>query len=111
MPPDPLKNADAVFDGHVFEIKQTTPNNMVRNINKAAQQARRVVVRLTTGGKNQNYRIRERATAAKRDNRLDELIVIFPDGEVEKILKNTSLRRGSLGWPCPQAGLAVQRLP
>lgn len=84
LPPDPRKNADAIFDGHVFEIKQTVPNNMVRTINKAAQQARSVVVQLTVEGPNQRYRIRQRAEAAKRDNRLDELIVIFSDGNVER---------------------------
>lgn len=84
LPPDSLKNADAIFDGHVYEIKTTIPNNMVRNINKAAQQARRVVIRLGKILPNQEMRVRERARAAKIENKLDEVIVIFPDETVER---------------------------
>ena len=84
LPPDPRKNADAIFDGHVFEIKQTIPNNMVRNINKAAQQARRVVIRLEKIGERQLPTIERRALNAKTANNLEELIVIFPDGDVKR---------------------------
>lgn len=42
------------------------------------------VVRLGKILPNQEMRVRERARAAKIENKLDEIIVIFPDGDVRR---------------------------
>lgn len=84
LPPDPRKNADAILDGHVYEFKTTIAKNMINNINKAARQARRVVIRLTSLGTQKEHTTRYNIRQAIIDNDLKEVVLIWPDGTVER---------------------------
>ena len=78
LPPDIKKNADAIIDGHVYEIKVPKNKQVVHNINKALDQARRVIVKVTdTPLTNAKYRL---AGVIKE---YDEIIIIQPDGSIE----------------------------
>ena len=78
LPPDINKNADAIIDGHVYEIKVPKNKQVVHNINKALNQARRVIVKVTdTPLTNAKYRL---AGVIKE---YDEIIIIQPDGSIE----------------------------
>lgn len=85
LPPDPMKNADALLDGHVWEIKTTVPKNIVHNINKAASQSRRVVIRLTEMGSATKHGVIRKVDTSVDWSNIDEINIIFPDETVENV--------------------------
>ncbi len=78
LPPDIKKNADAVIDGNVYEIKVCGNKKFVKNLNHALEQARRSVIQITdTPLTNAKYRL-ENVT-----KEYEEIIIIQPDGSIE----------------------------
>ena len=71
------KNADAIIDGNVYEMKTCGSRNFILRINSALKQSRRVIIKLTEEMTNAKFRIDREI---KKEN-YDEIIVIFKNGD------------------------------
>lgn len=87
MPADHKRTPDALLDGHTWELKHPKPHNVGANVNKAAGQSRRVVVRISDLGDKTKYGVR-RSLAMNVDwTKIDIVKIIWPNGEIEDYIQ------------------------
>lgn len=87
MPADHKRTPDALLDGHTWELKHPKPHNVSANVNKAAGQSRRVVVRISDLGDKTKYGVR-RSLAMNVDwTKIDIVKIIWPNGEIEDYIQ------------------------
>ena len=76
--PENGQNADAIIDGNVYEIKVPTNKQVIHNINKALDKARRVIINVTdVPFTKAELRLK------KVTKEYDEIIIIQPDRSIE----------------------------
>ena len=76
--PENGQNADAIIDGNVYEIKVPTNKQVIHNINKALDKARRVIIHVTdVPFTKAELRLK------KVTKEYDEIIIIQPDRSIE----------------------------
>ena len=81
LPPDIKKNADAIINGNVYEIKKCSVDNINNNLSRAIKQAKRAVLNLHENPDNKTDNEIDGILLGnlRRKKSLEEIIAIYPD--------------------------------